>query len=105
MGFCCDTGHWCRSGLDPVEMLRKVAPRVKTFHLKDLGAFGVLDAKDAIWGQGKCRIADILGEVKRLDIQRPYFSIEWERNPNETLETHAASAAFFEQTAGKLLGS
>lgn len=105
MGFCCDTGHWCRSGLDPVEMLRKVAPRVKTFHLKDLEAFGVLDAKDAIWGQGKGRIADILAEVKQLDIQRPYFSIEWERNPNETLETHAASVAFFEQTAGKLLVS
>lgn len=105
MGFCCDTGHWCRSGLDPVEMLRKVAPRVKTFHLKDLEAFGVPKAEDAIWGQGKCRIADILAEVKQLDIQRPYFSIEWERNPDETIETHAASVAFFEQTAGKFVTS
>ncbi len=86
-------------------MLRKVAPRVKTFHLKDLEAFGVVDAEDAIWGQGKCRIADILAEVKTLGIQRPYFSIEWERNPGEPLETHAASAAFFEQTSGKLVAS
>lgn len=105
MGFCCDTGHWCRSGLDPVKMLRKVASRVKTFHLKDLEAFGVLDAKDAIWGQGKCRIADILAEVKKQDIQHPYFSIEWERNPDESIETHAKSAAFFEKVAGKLVAS
>ncbi len=105
MGFCCDTGHWCRSGFDPVEMLRKVASRVKTFHLKDLEAFGVLDAKDAIWGQGKGRIADILAEVRKQDIQNPYFSIEWERNPNEAIKTHAASVAFFEKVAGELVAS
>ena len=105
MGFCCDTGHWCRCGLEPVEMLRKVGPRVKTFHLKDLDQFGVRGAKDVIWGQGKGRIADILAEVKALSIKRPYFGIEWERNPNEPLQTHARSAAFFEEVAGKLIAS
>lgn len=99
MGFCCDTGHWCRCGLDPVETLKKVAPQIKTFHLKDLESFGVTKAKDAIWGQGKGRIADILAEVKKLEIKRPYFGIEWERNPNEPLQTHAASIAFIEKVA------
>ena len=102
MGFCCDTGHWCRSGLEPVEMLRKIGPRVKTFHLKDLDDFGVRGAKDVIWGQGKGRIANILAEVKKLGIGHPYFGIEWERNPNEPIETHAESVAFFEQIAGQL---
>ena len=103
MGFCCDTGHWCRCGLEPVEMLRKVGPRVKTFHLKDLDAFGVREAKDVVWGQGKGRIAEILTEVKALGIEKPYFGIEWECNPSEPLETHAESVAFLEQTAGGLL--
>ena len=103
MGFCCDTGHWCRCGLDPVETLRKVGPRVKTFHLKDLDAFGVREAKDVVWGQGKGRIAEILTEVKTLGIDKPYFGIEWERNPSEPLETHAESVAFLEQTASGLL--
>ena len=102
MGFCCDTGHWCRCGLDPVETLKKVGPRVKTFHLKDLDQFGVRGAKDVIWGQGKGSIPGILAEVKRQDIKHPYFGIEWERDPNEPLETHAKSAAFFEKVAGKL---
>jgi sugar phosphate isomerase/epimerase len=105
MGFCCDTGHWCRCGLDPVEMLRKVAPRVKTFHLKDLEDFGVPGTKDAIWGQGKGRIADILAEVKKLDIKNPYFGIEWERDPNEPLDTHAKSAAYFEKVASELVAT
>jgi len=105
MGFCCDTGHWCRSGLDPVEMLRVVAPRVKTFHLKDLDAFGVRSAKDVIWGRGKGRIAEILAEVDKLNIKNPYFGIEWERDPHEPLETHAKSVAFFEKVAGRLAAS
>ena len=105
MGFCCDTGHWCRSNLEPVAMLRKIGPRVKTFHMKDLDRFGVREAKDVIWGQGKGRIAGILEEVHRQDIEKPYFGIEWERDPNEPLETHARSVAFFEEVAGRLAAS
>ncbi len=104
MGFCCDTGHWCRCSLDPVEALKRVGTRAKTFHLKDLDQFGVREAKDVIWGQGKGRIAEILAEVKRQGIKSPYFGIEWERDPNESIETHARSAAYFEQIAGKLVG-
>ncbi len=102
MGFCCDTGHWCRSDLEPVEVLRKIGPRMKTFHLKDLDAFGVRDAQDVVWGQGKGRIAEILAEVKRQNIQRPYFGIEWERTADSEPALHAESVAFFEKTAGKL---
>ncbi len=103
MGLCCDTGHWCRCDLDPVEVLKKVGPRVKTFHMKDLDAFGVRKAKDVIWGQGKGSIAGIMAEVKAQDIKKPYFGIEWERDPNEPIEVHAKSAAFFEETAKKLV--
>jgi len=102
MGFCCDTGHWCRSGLEPVEVLRKVGPRVKTFHLKDLDAFGVRGAQDVIWGQGEGRIAEILAEVKRQKIQRPYFGIEWERTADSEPSLHAQSVAFLEKTAEEL---
>ena len=83
----------------------KIGPRVKTFHLKDLGQFGVHGAKDVIWGQGKGEIVGILAAVKALGIKNPYFGIEWERNPTEPLETHARSAEFFEEVAGKLFAS
>lgn len=102
MGFCCDTGHWCRSGLDPVEVLRRVASRAKTFHLKDLDDFGVRSAKDVIWGQGQGRIAEILAEIKKQGIKRPYFGIEWERTTDSEPSLHAESVAFFEKTAGEL---
>jgi len=105
MGFCCDTGHWCRCGLEPVATVKKIGPRVKTFHLKDLDQFGVRNTKDVIWGQGKGEIAGILAAVKELGIKSPYFGIEWERNPNEPLVTLARSVEFFEEVAGKLVAS
>ncbi|NUQ63305.1 MAG: sugar phosphate isomerase/epimerase [Pirellulales bacterium] len=101
MGFCCDTGHWCRCELEPAEVLKKVGPRVKTFHMKDLDAFGVPDAQDVVWGQGKGRIAEILAEVKRQGI-KPYFGIEWERTADSEPSLHAQSVAFFEKKAGEL---
>jgi sugar phosphate isomerase/epimerase len=103
MGFCCDTGHWCRCGLEPVEMLKKVGPRVKTFHLKDLETFGQPKAQDAVWGQGVGRIAAILAEVKRQGL-KPYFGIEWERTDKTDIALHAQGIAFFEKTAGALAG-
>src|SRR5664279_3288833 len=36
MGSCADTGHWLRSGLDPLECLKKLEGRVICLHFKDL---------------------------------------------------------------------
>jgi len=36
LGSCADIGHWVRSGLDPVEMLKKLRGRVLELHMKDL---------------------------------------------------------------------
>lgn len=104
MGFCGDSGHWCRCGLEPIEVLKKIGPRVKSFHLKDLDAFGTTEAKDVIWGQGKGRIAEILAEIKRQGL-KPYFGIEWERTPDSEPSLHAESVAFFEKAAGELARS
>jgi sugar phosphate isomerase/epimerase len=101
MGFCCDTGHWCRCGLEPAPVLKRVGSRAKTFHLKDLDAFGVPGARDVIWGQGKGRIAEILAEVKRQGL-KPYFGIEWERTSDSEPSLHAEAVAFLEKTAKDL---
>ena len=40
IGACADTGHWMRSGLNPVEQLKKLEGRIISFHFKDLNKFG-----------------------------------------------------------------
>ena len=40
MGACADVGHWVRSGLDPVECLKKLDGHIIALHFKDLNKYG-----------------------------------------------------------------
>ncbi len=63
-GACADTGHWVRSGLDPVECLRKLQGRIVELHLKDLNVRGP-DARDVPWGSGMSDVPAMLTELAR----------------------------------------
>ncbi len=74
-----DTGHWMRSGVQPVEGLQLLKGRIVHCHLKDLDVFGDRQkAKDVPFGSGKANIHNILAELQ-LQGYDGYFSIEHER--------------------------
>ncbi len=103
IGACADTGHWVRSGLDPVECVKKLEGRLIGFHLKDLAAFGDPKSHDVPWGTGKANIAGVLAEVKRQGA-KPVFGIEYERElPDAELEREVAQCiANFDEMASNL---
>ena len=78
IGACADTGHWMRSGVNPLEALRALKGRIQDVHLKDLNAFGTKDAYDVPFGEGKANIHDILAELTLQDYAG-YISIEYEK--------------------------
>ena len=77
IGVCADTGHWMRSGVDPVEALRMLKGRILDVHLKDLNAFAEKDAVDVPFGQGEAGIRDILAELTYQDYDG-VLAIEYE---------------------------
>jgi len=102
LGACCDTGHWVRSGLKPVDCLKLLEGRIVGFHLKDVDQFGKVDAVEVPWGTGKSDIAAILKEIRRQRIE-PAFAIEYERQ-GDTLPALRQCIAFYEKTAVELGG-
>jgi sugar phosphate isomerase/epimerase len=64
IGSCADTGHWVRSGLDPVACLKILKGRIISSHLKDLNEKSP-DAHDVPYGTGVSDIPAILKELKR----------------------------------------
>ncbi|MHC4062650.1 MAG: sugar phosphate isomerase/epimerase family protein [Planctomycetota bacterium] len=52
IGACADTGHWMRSGVDPLEAIKKLEGRIVSLHFKDLNEFGQRKAHDVVWGTG-----------------------------------------------------
>jgi sugar phosphate isomerase/epimerase len=100
MGACADTGHWARSGLVPLECVKKLKGRVISSHLKDLN---VASAKghDVPWGTGACNVAGILAELKRQGY-RGTFSAEYEYNWENSVPEITLCAQYFHLVAAAL---
>ncbi len=103
VGACADTGHWMRSGIDPLEAIKKLgqAKRIISLHFKDLNEFGVRGAHDVIWGTGKGKIKAILAELARQKFEG-VFAIEYEHNWLNSVPEIAGCVSYFEQTAAEL---
>ena len=63
IGSCADTGHWVRSGLNPVECLRILKGHIISSHLKDLHEMGP-GAHDVPYGAGVSDVPALLNELK-----------------------------------------
>ena len=104
VGACGDSGHWTRSGLDPVECVRTLGDRLLTMHVKDLNAFGDPKAHDVPWGTGKGNVAGILAEVNSLGLEPILFGIEYEHNWKNSLPEIRQCGEFCREK-GKELGN
>ena len=101
IGACCDTGHWVRSGLKPVECLKKMEGRIVSLHLKDVGEWGKPEARDVPLGTGLADYTAVLAELKRQGF-RGLMSIEYEHDTDKLVDEVAQCVAFVEQTAKTL---
>ena len=79
MGACADIGHWVRSGLDPLECMKKLEGRINEFHFKDLNLKGDKSAHDVIWGTGVCDVKALILEMKKQNYKGA-ITVEYEYN-------------------------
>ncbi|GAB3494889.1 hypothetical protein GCM10027341_11550 [Spirosoma knui] len=91
VGACADIGHWVRSGLDPVECLKKLNGHVLGMHFKDVKK-DTPEAKyhDVVWGTGDGKVEAVLEELKRQQFKGPIsaeYEYHWENNGPEIAES------------------
>src|SRR6478609_8652606 len=103
MGACADIGHWIRSGLDPLECLKKLAGRIITLHFKDLNETGP-NAHDVPWGTGIGKTKELMAELKRQNF-RGVFCVEYEYNWENSSPEIAQSIKFFNKICDELVAS
>jgi sugar phosphate isomerase/epimerase len=119
MGACADTGHWLRSGLDPVECLKKLQGRVICLHFKDLvpndpNAQDAAPAKkkgkkksearamhDVPWGTGVGNLKAQMEELKRQHFHGA-FCVEYEYHWTTSMPEIAECVKFFNATCAEL---
>jgi len=101
IGACADTGHWMRSGINPVEALKKLSGRVISLHFKDMNEFNNMDAHDVIWGTGKNDVKAMLAELDRQNF-KGIFTIEYEYNWDNSIPDIIECIKYFDQESAKL---
>jgi len=82
-GACVDTGHFIRSGIDPVEALRRFGARAHGVHLKDFVSEGAF-ADGCILGAGKLDLNAVFRTLREIEF-RGALSLEYERNPEHVV--------------------
>lgn len=63
MGATADTGQFASCGYDPADAIRKLAPRLRMVHLKDVKEKG--SAVNVLLGTGIARIPEVMQELRR----------------------------------------
>ncbi len=101
IGACADTGHWMRSGVNPVKTLKKMEGRIISLHFKDINEFGKREAHDLVWGTGVGDVRAMLQEMHRQNF-KGVFSIEYEHNWEKSLPEIRQCVSFFSEVAGEL---
>ena len=98
IGACADIGHWVRSGLDPVECLKKLEGRILHLHMKDLnykeGKDDGEEDRDVHWGTGIANTDGVIKELKRQNF-KGMISAEYERNWENNVPDVTASVLYF----------
>ena len=64
-GVCADLGHWPKSGIDPLDAVKKLSGHIIAIHLKDIAAYNNPALRDVPVGTGVVKFPEIFAELKR----------------------------------------
>ena len=103
MGACADIGHWMRSGLDPLECLKKLDGHIICLHFKDLNEMGP-GAHDVPWGTGVGKSRELLAELKRQNFHGA-ICVEYEYHWENSSPEIAQCVKFFNSTCDELVAA
>lgn len=74
-GACADLGHWPKSGIDPLDAIKKLKGHIIAIHLKDIAAFNNPKLLDVTVGTGVIDFPGVFAELKKQDF-RGYIYVE-----------------------------
>jgi len=93
IGACPDTGYWIRSGIDPLEGVRKLGDRLITIQPHDLNELSP-EGHDVPWGTGKAEFEELLREIHRLGLQPTMIGLEYSYDFTDNMPEMAACVEF-----------
>jgi sugar phosphate isomerase/epimerase len=101
-GACADVGHWPKSGVNPLEGIKKLEGHIINLHLKDIAEYNNPEIKDVRVGTGVVEFPAIFAELKRQNFEgHIYIERDAETQPSN-LPSVLETIDYYYQEIGKL---
>ena len=72
-GVCADLGHWPKSGINPLDAVKKLSGHIIAIHLKDIAAYNNPKLVDVPVGTGVIDFPAIFRELKKQGFKGPIY--------------------------------
>jgi sugar phosphate isomerase/epimerase len=92
MGCCIDVGHTARTGIDVVEAIKQVGPRLFNMHMKDLTDFQSKESQVAV-GDGKMPVRQIFATLIAMKY-KGFLDLEYEVHGDDPMPGVISSFAY-----------
>lgn len=101
-GACADLGHWPKSGIDPVEGVKKLDGHIIAIHLKDIAAFNDPKLKDVTVGTGVVDFPGVFQVLKKQNFRGNIYIEKDVENKPSNLPSVLESIKYYNNQVGKL---
>ncbi len=99
---CADLGHWPKSGIDPLDAVKKLSGHIIGLHLKDIAAYDNPALKDVVVGTGVVKFPEIFAELKKQNF-KGYIYIERDSTEADgNLQSVIQEVKYYNEQIGKL---
>lgn len=101
-GVCADLGHWPKSGINPLEAVKKLSGHIIAIHLKDIAAYNDPKLVDVPVGTGVVDFPAIFQELKKQGFNgHIYIERDAVEQPSN-LPSVKKEVAYYNEQVGKL---
>jgi sugar phosphate isomerase/epimerase len=99
---CADLGHWPKSGIDPLDAVKKLSGHILVIHLKDIAAYNDPKLRDVPVGTGVVKFPEIFAELKKQNF-KGYIYIERDAEDQPSnLPSVIRTVKYYNDEIGKL---
>jgi len=101
-GACADLGHWPKSGIDPVEGVKKLSGHIIAIHLKDISAFNNPKLQDVTVGTGVVNFPGVFAELKKQGFKGNIYIEKDVENKPSNLPSVKESIKYYNTEVAKI---
>lgn len=99
---CADLGHWPKSGIDPLDAVKKLSGHIIGIHLKDIAAYNDPTLKDVVVGTGVVKFPEIFEELKKQNFKGNIYIERDSTEPGGNLRSVMEEIKYYNEQVGKL---